>query len=186
MRNGVTRLNFKWRSARACDAARLHWQLTDARGSEPPDDSLSAPADKWRRTSPGSLRIWCSPTICRAKLWTPTTGGAYPRELFERRQEPCGHLRKVDGCTGKIREPIQISNVLFMGMGSHHLCDFGFHLPKVACKGPAHLGRARIDCDSIVENCGEEFAEQQRDLLGKNPFRNKTFNLPFSKSRRLW
>ena len=92
--------------------------------------------------------------------------GAYPRKLLKWPQELGGHFRNVDRSAGKFGQPIKISNVFFVGMGGYDLRDFRLQSLKVAGKRAAHLGRARINCNSIVEYGSEEFTEQERNHVG--------------------
>src|ERR1700722_10502415 len=72
----------------------------------------------------------------------PDYGSTHPRKLLERCQEPGGHLRNVDWGAINFSEPIQVADVLFVGMGRDDFCDFRLHLPNVPNERTPHLGEA--------------------------------------------
>ena len=63
--------------------------------------------------------------------------------------------------------------MLFVRMCGDNFCDCCFDLAKVVLQRPAHLGRSGIDCHSIVEHRREQFAEQQRNRIGKEPIQKQ-------------
>ena len=54
-----------------------------------------------------------------------------------------------------------------MRVRGNNLRDLRLHPVKVPCKRPSHLGRAGVDCDSIVKHRREQFPKQQRYGVGQ-------------------
>src|SRR5579862_1484481 len=89
----------------------------------------------------------------------------HPGKLLKGPEELCRQRRYVDWCSGALREPVQIADVLFVGVSGHDLVNFGVCLLKVARERSTHLWRAGIDSDAVVNNRG---AEEQRHSIGQS------------------
>ena len=55
--------------------------------------------------------------------------------------------------------------MFLMRMCSYDFRDLRCCLPQMVCERSPHLGRAGIDCDSIVDDRGEQLAKKHRDSV---------------------